>query len=99
VIGRLCPPFVHERPVENEDRGEPAGGALQAIAVDAIERLGRGAGTEPQGREGISEIVDPAHGLDPSGSLCGLAVDAGLSCSESSGLKRGQASGGSLAHR
>ena len=32
------------------------------------------AGTECKGREGVSEIVDPAHRLDPGGTLCGLPL-------------------------
>jgi len=46
----------------------------QAGAHVAGEIEGGNAGTEREGREGVSKIVDPAHRLDPGGTLCGLPL-------------------------
>src|SRR6266545_6834807 len=40
----------------------------------AGEVEGGDAGTKREGREGVSEIVDPAQGLDPGGELRGLPL-------------------------
>src|SRR6266508_4716356 len=40
----------------------------------AGEVEGGDAGTEREGREGVSEIVDPAQGFDPGGELRGLPL-------------------------
>src|SRR6266545_2335693 len=46
----------------------------QACAHVAGQIEGGDACTEREGREGVSKIVDPAHRLDPGGTLCGLPL-------------------------